>query len=160
MVSVILVVVGVHLLTYGGLASTVDGGTLRNHTSYNLRWVIAPLLVAAAVLAGGLRSRAGAWRVFCCTYVAVTAGCVWIEHYAWQRLRFTSEHNQFLALFRAVAYAPFWAAVASTIAFGVTRLLPLLLRRRRVPGVCCGCGYDMRATPDRCPECGLASAAR
>jgi hypothetical protein len=54
---------------------------------------------------------------------------------------------------------PHWLPAALLIALPGARLghsLRCRLNRRRNPGLCAACGYDLRATPDRCPECGAA----
>jgi hypothetical protein len=55
--------------------------------------------------------------------------------------------------------APRWMPVAALGLLPVVRLglaggRTLRHRRRSVRGRCAACGYDLRATPDRCPECG------
>jgi hypothetical protein len=50
---------------------------------------------------------------------------------------------------------PMWAACSLT-AFLPACAVPRMVRARRRgrSGLCERCGYDLRATPDRCPECG------
>jgi hypothetical protein len=54
---------------------------------------------------------------------------------------------------------PYWAACALAAAVPALRVANAARRlRRRQPGICPRCGYDLRATPGRCPECGTAAA--
>jgi hypothetical protein len=50
---------------------------------------------------------------------------------------------------------PYWFVALVTGALPALWLL-LWWRRRRtgVPGLCAACGYDLRASAERCPECG------
>ena len=49
---------------------------------------------------------------------------------------------------------PAWAVLLVTSALPAAWLVNTVRRRRRVPGLCASCAYDLRATPERCPECG------
>jgi len=51
--------------------------------------------------------------------------------------------------------APFWFLAALTVLLPAIWVTKAARRsRHRASGRCVVCGYDLRATPERCPECG------
>lgn len=61
------------------------------------------------------------------------------------------------------AYAVhYWVPIAvlalPMVVIGTRAARPFLAHRRLAHGQCPTCGYDLRATPDRCPECGKTVA--
>ena len=60
--------------------------------------------------------------------------------------RFTSVGVPYYALCVLTAVLPAWQGWLA------------LRRRRTLQGTCRTCGYDLRATPERCPECGTVAA--
>ncbi|HEY7116435.1 MAG TPA: hypothetical protein VH475_07615 [Tepidisphaeraceae bacterium] len=58
------------------------------------------------------------------------------------------------------AVAPFWAiALLLSVPSAARGCFWLGHRRRHRAGLCPTCGYDLRATPERCPECGTIRPA-
>ena len=55
---------------------------------------------------------------------------------------------------------PYWFITTALAAPAAVRLVVRYRNRRRFgAGLCPQCGYDLRATPARCPECGHSSIA-
>jgi hypothetical protein len=56
-------------------------------------------------------------------------------------------------------FVPFWLLMLITLPLPAVAAYHKLTRRRSSPLECPACGYDLRGTPDRCPECGAVPAA-
>lgn len=61
-----------------------------------------------------------------------------------------------LSPYFAAAYLP---TLLTVVIMGTASRRAQRKKRRLQAGLCPACGYDLRATPDRCPECGAKPAA-
>jgi hypothetical protein len=58
-----------------------------------------------------------------------------------------------------VVMVPAWVAMVLFGLLPFSRAFLLIRRRQRTKsGLCAACGYDLRATPQRCSECGAVPA--
>ncbi len=74
----------------------------------------------------------------------------------WRYLGFGYSNGSFIRI-----SIPYWFPALLALAMPSFRLREFVrTRRRRRAGLCRQCGYDLRATPDRCPECGTPVATR
>lgn len=68
-----------------------------------------------------------------------------------------------MATTQSAVFVPHWflaIGFALLPAMHIRRVILLQrLRRRLDRGLCGACGYDLRSTPERCPECGALSAS-
>jgi hypothetical protein len=84
------------------------------------------------------------------------AGFAWIEGDAREGAIYPGEPP---LPYRALV-VPWWSVAAVFAMLPLARIAAWLRRRRHAArGLCPRCGYDLRATPERCPECGMAAAA-
>jgi hypothetical protein len=80
-----------------------------------------------------------------------TRKCFGIAGVYWERV-----------VMKAAPHHSLCMAIPDYLLVALFLLLPArgwMKRRLNSPGCCLTCGYDLRASPDRCPECGTAVSA-
>ena len=72
----------------------------------------------------------------------------------WSMMGFQYYYDASSAVTHRMVRIPLWSIAGAAASLSTI----LMVLRRRYPlhqsGLCPSCGYDLRATPERCPECG------
>ena len=74
----------------------------------------------------------------------------------WRRQRIA---NAEFAVSQSFVFVSNWLICAGGAVLPALWVVRARRRRRVRAGLCRSCGYDLRATPDRCPECGVVAAS-
>jgi hypothetical protein len=118
-------------LRQGGVATNVFRYGVENH-GWGVRWE------------GPFRGRQGLVNVPNPTF--------------WNRLGLFAAHRRRNNWFETTLTVPYWATCILLAVLPAKRLRRRLIRLAAIRrGRCPICGYDLRASPDRCPECGEAA---
>jgi hypothetical protein len=109
-----------------------------------------------ATYAGGIPEGRTAWSAHAEGYSSIEEGAG-TDVRRWVPLRaFDHVHGDIDVRCWAV---PFWLLTLGLAVPAVRLTRRHGCGRRRASGLCPTCGYDLRATPERCPECGVGSSA-
>jgi hypothetical protein len=96
---------------------------------------------------------AGTWTY---RWISKNNGAMTLDQFSLVGLSFTSESAG--DSHRIEVWLPYWFLMSALATPAAVRFFIRLRRKRRLgPGVCGRCGYDLRATPGRCPECGATA---
>jgi hypothetical protein len=76
------------------------------------------------------------------------------ERTKWKAAGMGYEHRVGTGGTTFLIFAPCWL-LALVLGISPGAWVVRRLRRRHPPGLCPSCGYDLRASPERCPECGV-----
>jgi hypothetical protein len=96
-----------------------------------------------------------------CSFILRDAGRVWPHLGGFGAGRVTHRPADEIFGSASILMFPAWLGVALLLPLPAWRLRAELRQRRRDrAGRCVRCEYDLRATPDRCPECGTIATPK